>query len=210
MQPSSDIAFTPVVKALQTRHHSRDRYAAMEARGGFRTALTADLATFLSEVDTAYLATASAAGQPYAQHRGGPKGFIRIVDDHTLGFVDYIGNRQYISTGNLAENDRAFLFLMDYANQRRVKLWGRARVVEGDQDLIARLMPESYAARPQQVILFTVEAWDTNCPQHIPRKLDVADVAGTITALQDRLAKVEAENGRLRAALAAPPTGSLP
>jgi predicted pyridoxine 5'-phosphate oxidase superfamily flavin-nucleotide-binding protein len=198
VHPSSDIAFTPAVKSVQARRHSRERYAQAEARGGFRTAITQDLVEFLAGVDTAYLATASADGQPYAQHRGGPKGFIRVVDDHTIGFVDFAGNRQYISTGNLAENDRAFLFLMDYAHRRRIKLWGRARVVENDPALTERLMPEGYRARPEQVILFTVEAWDSNCPQHIPQKLDAADVATALDRLQQRIAALEAENLRLQ------------
>ena len=126
----------------------------------------------LGERDSAYLATANSAGQPYIQHRGGPKGFIRVLDDKTLGFADFVGNRQYITTGNLAENDRAFLFLMDYAHRRRVKIWGKARVVENDAELLAKLMPEGYDARPQQPILLTIEAWDVNCPQHIPQKFD--------------------------------------
>jgi len=206
--PSSDIAFTAAVKAVQTRRRSREIYAKVEARGGFRTAITPDLVEFLAGVDTAYLATASADGQPYAQHRGGPKGFIRVLDDHTIGFVDFAGNRQYISTGNLAENDRAFLFLMDYAYRRRIKLWGRARVVENDMALRARLMPEGYAARPEQVILFTIDAWDTNSAQHIPQKFDGGDVAAAIGRMQERIATLEAENARLRlqigAGLAAP------
>jgi predicted pyridoxine 5'-phosphate oxidase superfamily flavin-nucleotide-binding protein len=196
--PSSDIAFTPAVKAVQTRKRSRELYGRMEARGGFRTANTDDLVEFLEGVDTAYLATASANGQPYAQHRGGPKGFIRVVDEHTIAFADFAGNRQYISTGNLAENDRAFLFLMDYAHRRRIKLWGRARVVEGDATLEARLMPQGYNARPEQVILFTVEAWDSNCPQHIPQKFDSGDVATAVNRLQDRIAALEAENAELK------------
>jgi predicted pyridoxine 5'-phosphate oxidase superfamily flavin-nucleotide-binding protein len=195
---SSDIAFTPAVKAAQAQRNAGAVSARIEARGGFRTAIDENLAGFLAQVDTAYLATASADGQPYAQHRGGPKGFIRVVDDHTIGFADFAGNRQYISTGNLAENDKAFLFLMDYAHRRRVKLWGRARVVTGDADLAARLMPEGYRARPEQVILFTVEAWDTNCPQHIPQKFDAADVAAAITRLEDRISALEAENLRLK------------
>ena len=116
-----------------------------------------------------YLATASADGQPYVQHRGGPPGFLRVVDERTLGFADFKGNRQYITTGNLAENGKAFIFIMDYAQRRRVKLWGRARVVEADAALLARLWPEGYEARPEQAILFEIEAWDTNCPQHIPQ-----------------------------------------
>ena len=206
--PSSDIAFTSAVKAVQTRRRSRELYAKVEARGGFRTEITEELVEFLAGVDTAYLATASADGQPYAQHRGGPKGFIRVVDDHTIGFVDFAGNRQYITTGNLAENDRAFLFLMDYAHRRRIKLWGHARVVENDTELEAQLMPEGYSARPEQVILFTVDAWDANCRQHIPQKFDGGDVAAAIGQMQERLAILEAENEKLRqligTAMAAP------
>jgi uncharacterized protein len=197
--PSSDIAFTPRVKAIQAERGSRPNYARMEERGGFRTELTEDLAQFLAGIDTAFLATANAAGQPYTQHRGGPKGFIRILGPRTLGFADYKGNRQYITTGNLTENDRAFLFLMDYAHRRRVKLWGRARVVADDDALVAQLMPEDYEARPEQVILFEVEAWDINCPQHIPQKIDGADVARVLAELQERIAALEAENARLRA-----------
>lgn len=201
--PTSDVAFTDAVKAVQARRHSRDVFARLEARGGFRTGITPDLAGFLAGVDTAYLATASAAGQPYAQHRGGPKGFIRVLDGATLGFADFAGNRQYVTTGNLSENDRAFLFLMDYAHRRRIKLWGRARAVEGDDALTAQLMPLGYEARPEQAILFTVEAWDMNCPQHIPQKLDAADVAEALQGLQERLAAIESENARLRAELGA-------
>lgn len=197
--PSSDIAFTPRVKAIQAERGSRPNYARMEERGGFRTELTEDLAQFLAGIDTAFLATANAAGQPYTQHRGGPKGFIRILGPKTLGFADYKGNRQYITTGNLAENDRAFLFLIDYAHRRRVKIWGRARVVADDDALVARLMPEDYEARPEQVVLFEVEAWDINCPQHIPQKIDGADVARVLGGLQERIAALEAENVALRA-----------
>ena len=195
--PSSDIAFTPTIKALQAERGSRANYQRMEERGGFRTEITEDLAQFLASVDTAYLATANAAGQPYAQHRGGPKGFIRIVGPTTLGFADYRGNRQYITTGNLAENDRAFLFLMDYAHRRRVKLWGRARLSD-DPQVIARLMPEGYQAKPEQAILFEVEAWDINCPQHIPQKIDASDVERVLGDLQRRIAELEAENAALR------------
>jgi predicted pyridoxine 5'-phosphate oxidase superfamily flavin-nucleotide-binding protein len=201
--PSSNVAFTEAVKAVQARRRSRGMFERLEARGGFPTGITPELAGFLAGVDTAYLATASAAGQPYAQHRGGPRGFIRVLDGTTLGFADFSGNRQYVTTGNLSENDRAFLFLMDYAHRRRIKLWGRARAVEGDKPLMARVMPPDYPARPEQVILFTVEAWDMNCPQHIPQKFDAADVAKAVQGLQDRLNVAEAENFRLRAELAA-------
>lgn len=199
-RPSSDIAFTDTVKRIQKAKGSRANYARLEARGGFRTTLTDDFVDFLAGVDTAYLATASAAGQPYAQHRGGPKGFIRAVDQETIGFADFAGNRQYISIGNLAENDRVFLFLMDYAAQRRIKVWGRARVVEDDPALIARLMPVGYAARAERAILISVEAWDVNCRQHIPQKFDAADVASALSRLQTKLDALEAENASLRAA----------
>ena len=196
--PASDVAFTPAVKAVQERRGSRRAYGRMEEKGGWRTKVTPDLAAFLAERDSAYLATASRDGQPYVQHRGGPKGFIRVLDEDTLGFADYAGNRQYITAGNLAENDRAFLFLMDYAHRRRIKIWGRAKVVENDPELIARLMPEGYAARPEQAILFTIAAWDANCPQHIPQKFYAADVAPVVERLQRRIGELEAENARLR------------
>jgi predicted pyridoxine 5'-phosphate oxidase superfamily flavin-nucleotide-binding protein len=198
LNASSDIAFTEAVKTVQTERRSRALYAGMEARGGFRTRVTDDLKAFLETVDTAFLATANAAGQPYAQHRGGPKGFIRALDDETLGFADFAGNRQYITTGNLAENSQAFLFLMDYAHRRRIKVWGRARVVENDAALLQRLMPAGYAARPEQAILFTVAAWDSNCPKHIPQKLDAADVAEAIDRLSARIAELEHENALLK------------
>ena len=197
-KPSSDIAFTPSVKAFHTARGSREAYAKQEARGGFNTVIDENLAEFLTEIDTAYLATSNAAGQPYAQHRGGPKGFIRVIDAQTIGFADYAGNRQYVSTGNLADNDRAFLFLMDYANRRRVKIWGRARVVADDPALAAALMPEGYRARPEQVILFEVEAWDVNCPQHIPQKIDAAAVAAGLAKRDVRIAELEAELAALK------------
>lgn len=197
-KPSSDVAFTPSVKAVQERRGSRAAYARVEASGGFETRITDELALFVGERDSAYLATASASGRPYVQHRGGPKGFIRVLDEHTLGWAEFRGNRQYITTGNLAENDQAFLFLMDYARRARVKIWGRARVVEDDPALVERLMPEGYRAKPEQAVLFTVEAWDVNCPQHIPRKLDAAEVEDALARLRERVAVLEEENARLR------------
>ncbi|MEO6607565.1 MAG: pyridoxamine 5'-phosphate oxidase family protein [Aestuariivirga sp.] len=196
--PASDVAFTPSVKAIQTAKGSRGTYARIEARGGFHTVIDDGLVQFLSEVDTAYLATATLEGQPYAQHRGGPKGFIRVIDEHTLGFVDFVGNRQFISTGNLAENPKAFLFLMDYAHRRRIKLWGRAKVVPADAALLEKLMPDDYAARPDQVILFDVEAWDVNCPQHIPQKFASADVAKALGELESVIARLKDENAELK------------
>jgi predicted pyridoxine 5'-phosphate oxidase superfamily flavin-nucleotide-binding protein len=167
--PSSDVAFSPAVKKIQTERGSRASYAKMEvARGGFPTAIRPDIAAFIAERDSFYLATASADGQPYIQHRGGPPGFIHVLDEHTLAFADFAGNKQYITTGNLAENDKAFIFFMDYENAERVKFWGHARVVTGDPELIERLRPAGYDARVEQAIVFHVTAWDMNCSQHIP------------------------------------------
>jgi uncharacterized protein len=190
---SSDVAFTPAVKTIQTRKGSREAYAHVEARGGWRTEIDDNLAAFLGEANSLYLATASADGQPYIQHRGGPKGFVKILDDRTLAFADYSGNRQYITQGNLAENPKAYMFVMDYAHRRRVKLWGEARVVEDDPALLQSLMPKGYKARPEQVIVFRMSAWDSNCPQHIPQKFDAADVAAALATRDARIAELEAE-----------------
>jgi predicted pyridoxine 5'-phosphate oxidase superfamily flavin-nucleotide-binding protein len=171
----------------------------MEARGGFQTKITPELIAVLAEVDTAYLATANAAGQPYVQHRGGPKGFIYALDENTLGFADYAGNRQYVTVGNLAENDQAFLFLMDYAHRRRVKVSGSARIIEADPELLSRLMRKGYPARAERAVLFEVRAWDVNCPRHIPQKLDAAEVAEVLAKLQGRIQFLEAESEKLRA-----------
>ena len=195
---TSDVAFTPTVKSVQERRGSRRQYARMEETRGWQSTVTDDLAAFIAERDSFYLATANAEGQPYIQHRGGPKGFLRVLDDKTLAFADFKGNRQYITTGNLADNDRAFIFLMDYASRQRIKIWGRARVVEGDEALIGKLFVPGYKARPEQAILFTIEAWDVNCQQHIPQKFAAADVADAVGRLQARIAELEAEVARLR------------
>ena len=155
---SSDVAFTPAVKAIQARKGSRDAYAHVESRGGWRTEIDEDLAAFLADASSMYFATATADGQPYIQHRGGPKGFIKILDKNTLAFADYSGNRQYITQGNLSENPKANIFLMDYAHRRRIKIWGEARVVDDDPALLNSLMPQGYKARPEQVILFKISA----------------------------------------------------
>ena len=195
---ASDIAFTPVVKAIQTRKGSRRNYAAMEASGGWETEITPDLAQFIAEQTSTFLATANAAGQPYIQHRGGPPGFLRVIDPNTIGFADFKGNRQYITQGNVEENDKAYLFLIDYQHKRRVKIWGTARVVEGDAELVARLMPEHYKARAEQVILFTVAAWDANCPQHIPQRFEATDVAAALAVRDERIAELEAQLALVR------------
>jgi predicted pyridoxine 5'-phosphate oxidase superfamily flavin-nucleotide-binding protein len=195
---SSDVAFSPAVKSIQARKGSRKGYAQVEQHGGWRTEIDENLAAFLADINSLYFATASADGQPYIQHRGGPKGFVKILDKKTLAFADYSGNRQYITQGNLTENPKAHIFLMDYAHRRRVKIWGEARVVEDDPALLASLMPPGYKAQPEQVILFTISAWDTNCPQHIPQKFDAADVAAALAARDARIAELEAELATLK------------
>jgi predicted pyridoxine 5'-phosphate oxidase superfamily flavin-nucleotide-binding protein len=197
---SSDVAFTPTIKAIQARKGSRASYARVEERGGWETRITDDLAQFIEAQTSVFLATANAEGQPYIQHRGGPAGFLRVLDDKTIGFADFAGNRQYITQGNLADNPKAHLFLIDYAHRQRVKLWGEARVVEGDDALLARLMPQGYKARPEQVILFTVSAWNGNCPQHIPQRFEAADVAAALAERDQKIAALAAEVERLREA----------
>ncbi len=198
----SDIAFTPTVKAEQTRHGSRDAYARMEQKRGWQDSVTDDLAAFIAERDSFYLATVSADGQPYIQHRGGAPGFLKVIDDRTLGFADFGGNRQYITTGNLVDNDKAYIFLMDYANRRRIKIWGRARVVEDDPALMARLADPGYKAAPERAILFTISAWDVNCPQHItPRHTD-AEIRAAVEPLRQRVAELEARLATLEPAAA--------
>lgn len=184
-RPVSDIAFTPSVKAVQERLGSRQAYAGMEAGKGWSNRVTPELAYFLSQRDSFFLATASADAQPYIQHRGGPKGFLKVLDDRTLAFADFSGNRQYISIGNLAENDRVCLFLMDYENQQRIKIWGRAKVVEDDPNLLGSLADPSYAARPERVFIITIEAWDANCPQHIPRLYSEDEVAALRARMEE-------------------------
>ncbi|MDT7513632.1 pyridoxamine 5'-phosphate oxidase family protein [Rhodoferax mekongensis] len=196
---TSDVAFTPAVKAIQARKGSRHGYARMEQAGGWQATISDELADFIAAQTSVFLATVNAEGQPYIQHRGGPAGFLKVLDAHTIAFVDFAGNKQYISSGNLSENPKAHLFLMDYAHRQRVKIWGEARVVEGDDALIARLMPEGYAARPEQVILFTVAAWDSNCPQHIPVRYEAADVAAALDARDARIQALEQELHTLRA-----------
>ena len=184
----SDIAFTPTVKAIQQRKGSRASYERMEAGRGWSTAITPDLADFIAAQTSVFFGTASADGQPYIQHRGGPPGFLRVLDERTIAFADYRGNRQYISQGNLADNPQAFLFLIDYAHRQRIKIWGEARVVEDDPQLVQSLMPEDYKARPEQAFVLTVFAWDSNCPQHIPQRFEAADVSA---ALEERDRRIE-------------------
>ena len=188
---TSDVAFTPSVKAVQERLGSRKAYARMEAGGGWAVDLDDDVRAFIAAQTGAFLATASADGQPYVQHRGGPPGFLRVLDARTIAFADFRGNRQYITVGNLVENPRVQLFLIDHARRQRVKIWGTARVSE-DPALIARLTDASYDARVERAIVIDVVAWDVNCPQHIPQRLDAADVEAALAARDARIAELEA------------------
>src|SRR3954471_9658400 len=196
---ASDVAFTPAVKAVQQARGSRQGYARMEKGRGWRTTVTPDLANFLADLDMFYLGTANAKGQPYIQYRGGPPGFLKAIDERTLGFADFGGNQQYVTLGYLSENPKAFLFLMDYANSRRIKVWGTARVVEGDVALQEKLRHSEYPAEVERAILFTIEAWDVNCAQHIHPRFTQRQIAPVIEQLQERVAELEAEVKRLRA-----------
>jgi predicted pyridoxine 5'-phosphate oxidase superfamily flavin-nucleotide-binding protein len=195
---ASDVAFSNTVKAIQARKGSRSAYARMEVGGSWEQAITDDLKAEIEAQTSVFLATANADGQPYIQHRGGPAGFLRVLNEHTIAFVDFAGNRQYITLGNLEENPKAQLFLIDYSHRRRIKVWGTARVVEGDEALLRRLMPHGYRAKPEQVVLFTVTAWDVNCPQHIPQRFEAADVEAAVKSRDARIAALEAEVERLR------------
>jgi hypothetical protein len=192
------LAFSPAVQAQQIRKGSRHVYEGV----AWPIDVTRDLETFIADQRSFYIATASLDGQPYIQHRGGPRGFLKLLDSRTLAFADFRGNRQFITTGNLAENDRVQLFLMDYVHRRRIKIWGRARVVGDDPALIAQLMPEGYRARADQAILITVEAWDVNCPQHIPQRIDAEDVARALDERDARIRDLEAEIAVLNQRLA--------
>lgn len=195
---TSDIAFTATVKQLQTRNGSREAYAKMEAGSGWSDRITPQLADFIARQNSFYLATVNADGQPYIQHRGGPRGFLKPIDDRTLGMADFRGNRQFISQGNLLESRRAFIFLMDYANRRRIKIWGEAWMIEGDEALLQTVMPEGYAAAPERVLLFKVAAWDPNCPQHIPRKIDADEVEAMLVERDREIAELKAQIDRLQ------------
>lgn len=199
---ASDVAFTPAVKALQERKGSRSAYARMEQGHGWNTVVTPELEDWLQRQTSFYLATANAQGQPYIQHRGGPPGFLQVLNDHTLAFADFRGNRQYISAGNLSENPQTFIFTMDYAQRQRIKLWGRARVVEDDPVLLQRLVVPGYAGRAEQAMVFALTAWDANCPQHIPQKFDAADVEQALQSRDQRIRALEAELASLRAGVA--------
>jgi len=202
MANNSEIVFTAAAQKAQAERGAAASYA-RRIEEGFPETVTPELAKFIAEQDMAFLGTASGDGAPYIQHRGGPKGFIKVIDEKTLGFADYRGNRQYITLANLSENDRAYLFLLDPARRQRIKIWGRARVVEDDATLVAKLFDEGYKARPERAILFTIEAWDVNCSQHIVTRYTEAQLESAFTDVRTHVAALEAENTRLRAQLTA-------
>ena len=197
---SSDVAFTPSVKAVQTRKGSRTAYAAVEERGAWRTRITPELAQVVEAQTSIFLATLNGEGQPYIQHRGGPAGFLRVLDDKTIGFADFAGNRQYITQGNLADNPKAHLFLIDYAHRKRVKIWGEARVVEGDGELIGRVLDNlignalKYTERGGHI-------WLTAVPHNDSLTVQVRDdgegIAPTATAhIFDKFYQVKDDSGK--------------
>ncbi|HWK94392.1 MAG TPA: pyridoxamine 5'-phosphate oxidase family protein [Pseudolabrys sp.] len=198
---NASIVFTPAAQQAQAERGSARAYA-QRVEEGFPDRVTPELAAFIAEQDTAFLGTATRDGAPYIQHRGGPKGFIKVVDDKTLGFADYRGNRQYITLANLSENDRAYLFLLDPARRQRIKIWGHARVVENDAALVEKLFDAGYKAKPERVILFTIDAWDVNCPQHIVTRFTEQEIAEAMGGVTRKIAELEAENTRLKALLA--------
>ena len=194
MDKPEDAMFSPAVKAEQTRLGSRAQFEDRE----WQSEITDDLRQFLAIIDTFFFATASADGRPYVQHRGGPPGFLKPIGTHMLAFADFAGNRQYITLGHLKENDRAHIFIPHFATQQRVKLWGRARVVEGDLALMERLVDPAYKARPERAIAFTLEAWDSNCRQHIVPRYSEAEIAPAVDKLAQRIKELEEEVARLK------------
>ena len=196
----ADIAFTPSVRAVQETQGSAQAYAKFlrpEAQGGDR--LSEREATFISRRDGFYQSTVSETGWPYVQYRGGPSGFLKVIDDKTIAYADFRGNRQYLSVGNLAANDRVSLILMDYPNRQRLKIWGRVKLVDAAEapGLMAELHDETYRARPERAVVITIEAFDWNCPQHIPRRFTLDEIETDITNLHEEIAQLRAENERL-------------
>jgi predicted pyridoxine 5'-phosphate oxidase superfamily flavin-nucleotide-binding protein len=192
-----DVAFTDAVKAVQARLGSRGRNEEIE-RSPARNSVTPELAAWLAERNSFFLGTASADGRPYIQHRGGPPGFLAALDEKHLAFADLPGNKQYITLGNLSENDRAIIFAIDYAHRQRIKLWGRAEVIEDDPALIERLTPPQSRLRPQRAIRFRLEGWDVNCPQHIPQLFTAEEVEAAAGAMLARIQELEEEVARLK------------
>ena len=199
----ADIAFTPSVRAVQEAQGSAQAYGKFlrpEAEGGNR--LSEREAAFISRRDGFYQSTVSETGWPYVQFRGGPSGFLKVIDDKTIAYADFRGNRQYLSVGNLAANDRVSLILMDYPNRQRLKIWGRVKLVDATEapELIAELHDETYRARPERAVVITIEAFDWNCPQHIPRRFTLDEFEEKFESLREEITQLRAENERLKSA----------
>ncbi len=194
----SDVAFTPSVKKEQEKRGSRAGYQKMEERGGWRDTVDDDLREFIAARQSFYLGSVSSDGYPYIQHRGGKAGFLKVLDNTRLAFADFGGNKQYITLGNLTDNPKAFIFLMDYRNKRRIKIWGHAAFIEDDDDLLNNLVDSDYDGRPERAIVFTIEAWDSNCPQHIPQMWSEAEIAPVVNAMNARIEELEAEVAALK------------
>ena len=197
----AEIAFTPTVREFQTRMGSRRNYAPLDEVESHGTRLTEREAEFIGERDGFYQATVGETGWPYVQFRGGPAGFLKVLDDRTIGYADFRGNVQYISAGNLAQDGRIALILMDYAERRRLKVWGRARLVDArdDEALIAQLEVPSYRARIERAVIISIEAFDWNCPQHITPRYTEAEVDAATASLRSEVARLRAEVDRLQA-----------
>jgi uncharacterized protein len=191
-----EIAFTPEVKAAQEQRGSRQTYEKYIANGSANNTITPKIEELIAQLDGFYLGTVSSNGYPYIQFRGGSPGFLKVLDEKTLGFADFAGNVQYITVGNLSSNDKAFLFLMDYHHRRRIKIWGRAEFVEGNAQLIEQLRVPGYKAEIERAILFHVEATSENCPQHIPIRYSESEVEQMLAPLRDRIAQLEQQLGQ--------------
>jgi predicted pyridoxine 5'-phosphate oxidase superfamily flavin-nucleotide-binding protein len=196
------LVFTPVVKSLQEKYGSRRQYARMEAGGGSADRLGPQESAFIAERDSFYMATVGATGWPYVQHRGGPVGFLKVVDDHTIAFADFGGNKQYVSTGNLITDNRVALIMVDYPGQTRLKILGRAEILEGDaaKEWIERLRKPGYKAKIERVYVIRVEAFDWNCPQHITPRFTAEQIQEALAPFERRLQELERENEMLREA----------
>ena len=201
-KPVSDIAFTEAVKEAQRQRGSRKTYDVLERSGGWKDTVDESLANFLAQRDFFYFGTASRDGRPYIQYRGGPKGFVKVIDPNTLAFADYAGNRQYISLGNLSENDRAFMFFIDYPTRTRIKIWGRAKFIESDPELLARLADPGYETVAERVLVFHMQAWDVNCRKYIHERWTKEELEDVLLPMRQQVAELKSENNRLRAEIA--------
>jgi hypothetical protein len=198
------LIFTPAIKALQERHGSRRQYARLENSSVSQDRLGPHESEFLAERDSFYMASVGETGWPYVQHRGGPKGFLKVIDDRTIAFADLRGNKQFISTGNLLTDNRVALILVDYPGQARLKILGRAEILEGDaaRDWIERLRSPEYKAIIERVFVIRVETFDWNCPQYITPRFTADEIKEALAPMERRVRELEQDNERLRKELA--------